>query len=445
MSRKIKIQKVSIWSMGITVAIAVLYSFIVVQSEKEFHILETTTQQYIECEQAARQLRDGSEYLTEQVRMYAMTGNTEYMDNYFEEVNVTRRREEALEEIRKYYDGTDTIDALEKALDYSNRLMETEIYSMRLISEVHGLDQSEWPEELLAVEESAEDQRLNRGARLTKGRNMVSDTQYDTMRTEINSDIKACTDSVLSVTHKKQNRASDIFSDMLVKLRIGIVILVAMLLGLGLMLRHLIVKPLLCYMDSIKKGVIFPVVGAAELQYLAETYNEVCLENQETQKLIRHQAEHDSMTELLNRGSFERVLDVYEKGDSPYALILIDVDTFKTVNDTYGHATGDIILKRVASLLKNAFRSIDFVCRIGGDEFAIVMVEMTSDLKYTIEEKIKWVNEELSRPTEDAPAVSLSVGVAFSDRENPGEDIFKDADKALYNIKENGRNGCGFY
>ena len=118
----------------------------------------------------------------------------------------------------------------------------------------------------------------------------------------------------------------------------------------------------------------------------------------------------------------------------------MDVDIFKSVNDTYGHATGDAILKKVSSLLKSAFRSVDYVCRIGGDEFAIVLVEMTSDLKYTIQEKITAVNQELSEPTDGLPAVSLSVGVAFSDRENPGESIFKDADKALYQSKEDGKD-----
>ena len=141
----------------------------------------------------------------------------------------------------------------------------------------------------------------------------------------------------------------------------------------------------------------------------------------------------------------KKILAIYEKGDAPFAMILVDVDIFKSVNDTYGHATGDAILKKVSSLLKSAFRSVDYVCRIGGDEFASVLVEMTSDLKYTIQEKITAVNQELSEPTDGLPAVSLSVGVAFSDRENPGESIFKDADKALYQIKEHGKHGCGFY
>lgn len=202
---------------------------------------------------------------------------------------------------------------------------------------------------------------------------------------------------------------------------------------------------MIIYDDSIQRGEIFPVVGALELQKLAETYNRVYQENQETQKLIRHQAEHDALTELLNRGSYERILDIYETGDSPFALILIDVDTFKSVNDTYGHAMGDIILQKVATLLKRTFRSIDYVCRIGGDEFAIIMVEMTSDLKYTIEEKIEAVNETLSKEVDGVPAVSLSVGVAFSDRDNAEDNIFKDADKALYYIKEHGRHGCKIF
>ena len=84
--------------------------------------------------------------------------------------------------------------------------------------------------------------------------------------------------------------------------------------------------------------------------------------------------------------------------------------------------------------------------RIGGDEFAIIMVNMTSDLAYTVTEKISEVNRNLSAPeTDEIPPVSLSVGVAFTDRENPGESLFKDADAALYYTKENGRSGCHFY
>ena len=445
MKKKIRIQRVSAWSIGITIVLAVLFTVISMEGNKEFHILEKTTNQYISCEKAAKQLQDGSDYLTEQVRLYAMTGKREYRDLYFEEADVTQRREKALESLKQYFDGTETFQLLQNALHESQDLMNTEYYSMRLVAEAESEAESSLQEELQNTELTEEDRQLSASEKMTKAQQMVCDTRYQNARTEITSNVSECMSSLIENTRNRQGRASTIFSDMYLKLEIAIVVLVALILAICMMVRRLIVKPLLSYNESVLKNEIFPVIGAAELQNLAETYNKVFQENQETQKLIRHQAEHDALTEALNRGSFEKILKVYDNGESQFALILIDVDTFKRVNDTYGHAVGDAILKKVTRLLKQAFRSIDYVCRIGGDEFAIVMVEMTSNLKYTIEEKIAFVNEELGKEEEGIPAVSLSVGVAFADRENPGESIFKDADKALYHVKENGRNGCHFY
>lgn len=445
MSKKIKIQKVSSWSTWITIFVAIVFACISILGEKEFAIVRDTTEQYITCERAAKQLQDGSDYLTEQVRMYAMTGKRKYMDLYFMEADVTRHRDKALDDLKEYFDGTDTFASLKEALSCSKELMNTEYYSMRLISEAMSIKESTLPQEIQKTKLSTEDEKLTAEQKQEKAQEIVSDNKYQSVRTEITNDVTKCMNNLIKLTRNKQGRATTIFSDMYLKQEIGIVILVAMLLAICLMMRHLIVKPLLSYNESVKRGEIFPVIGAAELQTLARTYNKVYEENQETQKIIRHQAEHDALTQLLNRGSFEKVLNVYEKGESQFALILIDVDIFKSINDTYGHAVGDAILKKVATLLKTTFRSIDYPCRIGGDEFALVMVEMTSDLKYTITEKITYMNEVLSNPDDNLPAVSLSVGVAFADRENPGESIFKDADKALYYVKEHGRHGCSFY
>ena len=443
--RKIRIQRVSTCDIAITIILAFLFVFVCVMGEKEFHVLQETTEKYITCESAAKQLQDGSDYLTEQVRLYSMTGQSRYRTLYFEEANKTRRREKALDDLKVYFNGTETFEALQEALECSQELMETEYYSMRLVAEATEKDQRSWPEEIKNVELSAEDKLLSSTDKMEKAQEIVCDDQYQDARTEITADVSKCTTSLIIQTRNKQGRATTIFSDMYLKLEIGIIVLIVLMFSMCMMVRRLIVKPLISYNESITRGEIFPVIGAAELQNLAETYNKVYLENQETQKLIRHQAEHDALTDALNRGSFEQLLRIHEEGNSPFALILIDVDVFKSVNDTYGHATGDIVLKNVANLLKTAFRSIDYVCRIGGDEFAVIMVEMTSDLKYTIDEKMKFIREELQNPEEGVPKVSLSVGVAFTDRENPGDDLFKDADKVLYHVKENGRDGWDFY
>ena len=399
MKRKIKIERVSTWSIITTIIVAILFGFISFQSEKEFHILQTTTEQYILCEKAAKQLQDGSDYLTEQVRLYVMTTEREYLDLYFEEANETQRRENAVTDLKQYFSDTETFDSLESALQCSQELMNTEYYSMRLILEVTG--EQEIPDELKAIELTEEDKQLSNEEKIKKAQKMVCDNSYQEARTEISNDVTKCMNSLIKQTRNKQGRATTIFSDMYLKLEIGILILVVLMLFICFMVRRLIVSPLISYNKSIQKGEIFPVIGAEELQNLAETYNRVYAENQETQKIIRHQAEHDALTELF--------------------------------------------LKKVSKLLKNAFRSIDYVCRIGGDEFAVVMVDVTSNLQYTVEDKITSINKKLAKAEANLPAISLSVGVAFSDRENPGESIFKDADKALYYVKEHGKSGCGFY
>lgn len=146
--------------------------------------------------------------------------------------------------------------------------------------------------------------------------------------------------------------------------------------------------------------------------------------------------------ELLNRRSFDQILSLYEKGRSSFALILADVDVFKQINDTCGHDTGDRILKRVAALLHTTFRSTDYVCRIGGDEFAVIMVDMSRELYYTITDKIAEINGLLAVPEDGLPAVSLSAGVAFSDENGFCGSLFRAADSALYTAKAHGRCGC---
>ena len=125
--------------------------------------------------------------------------------------------------------------------------------------------------------------------------------------------------------------------------------------------------------------------------------------------------------------------------------MMIDVDNFKGLNDTFGHAVGDNVLKRVADILRQSFRSVDILCRIGGDEFAVVMTRVNSSMGPLVLNKIRAANQMLQNPKDGLPPVSLSVGVAFSDRKNPQGDIFHDADTALYRVKEAGRKGCRIF
>ena len=171
--------------------------------EREFHVLQDTTEKYITCENSAKQLQDGSDYLTEQVRLYAMTGQSKYRTLYFEEANTTRRREKALDDLKEYFDGTRTFEALQEALECSQELMNTEYYSMRLVAEATEKDQRSWPEEIKNVQLSAEDKLLSSADKMEKAQQIVCDDQYQDARTEITADVSKCVNSLIIQTRNK--------------------------------------------------------------------------------------------------------------------------------------------------------------------------------------------------------------------------------------------------
>ena len=163
----------------------------------------------------------------------------------------------------------------------------------------------------------------------------------------------------------------------------------------------------------------------------------------EARERLGHAASHDALTGLFNRGAYDLWMESADK--EHMALILIDVDHFKTINDTYGHAVGDQVLQRVAELLKSSFRSVDILCRTGGDEFVVVMTRVNSAMRQLVLDKINHINDLLQHPSNGLPKASISAGAAFSDRKNPQGDLYTDADMALYRVKESGRMGCGIY
>ena len=443
--RRIHVQNISVATIVVTVLLGAACAATFVAGWHQFHALQAETETYIASEKSADQLLSGSDCLTEQVRLAAMTGEEKYVDAYFKEANTTKSREEALSSLKERFQGTEAFNALQEAMNESNDLMATEFHALRLVEEANGTGAQSSHPELADVQLSDDEVAASADEKLARAQDLVSNHAYEAARTVIEYQTDQCISELTTSTRNNQNHASTAFKDIYLKLELFVALFAIFTLLACFLVRKSIVKPLTRFGQCVRSGEPFPVTGAGELQILAETYNQVREENEAAQMLIKHQAEHDALTDLLNRGSYDKLLALYEASGAPFALILIDVDVFKHVNDTYGHAAGDAILKRVASLLKTAFRSIDHICRTGGDEFAIIMVEMTPDLHYTIKEKIDAVNERLANPEEGLPKVSLSVGVAFSEREGAGESIYKDADLALYRTKENGRNGCTFF
>lgn len=156
----------------------------------------------------------------------------------------------------------------------------------------------------------------------------------------------------------------------------------------------------------------------------------------------------DPLTKLHNRRYFQNQLSsmLVEGGNraGPVSLLVIDIDHFKSINDTHGHDVGDEVLKECAARLKKVVRGIDIVARFGGEEFVIVMPDTESYSASRVAERLRLSIEKV--PFEvaggsKALSLTVSVGVATtSEREADGDTLFKQADDALYQAKRGGRN-----
>ena len=154
-------------------------------------------------------------------------------------------------------------------------------------------------------------------------------------------------------------------------------------------------------------------------------------------------AMHDPLTGLYNHTAFDMLL--HDVDPEHTALLLADVDGYDALLAERGQVAAEKALTRVAGALRQSFRASDFVCRIREDEFAVILPRVDSAQRGVILDKVNRTSAALKNPEGDAPAVAISVGIAFGDRENPRGDIFQDADTALSRARVAKRIGCVIY
>ncbi len=162
-------------------------------------------------------------------------------------------------------------------------------------------------------------------------------------------------------------------------------------------------------------------------------------------------AAHDSLTNLLNRGAFthkveQRLEDTDERAAYPGALVLIDADQFKGINDTYGHDVGDMVLKAIARALNDGLREDDIIGRVGGEEFAAFLARIDRrDAEEAAERLRALVSDlEFTSPEGERLSVSISLGCAYFDSATRFEALYRAADRSLYDAKAMGRNRVSF-
>lgn len=189
-------------------------------------------------------------------------------------------------------------------------------------------------------------------------------------------------------------------------------------------------------------NVVIPLILAPPLFfYLLSKLRELAIAHRE----LINVASTDSLTNCLNRRAFSEMVDGYfekvrdEETKETGALLLVDVDHFKSVNDEFGHDRGDEVLKNIAATMKANIREIDLVGRLGGEEFGIFLPGASAERVEAIAERVR-LSVYQSNILPDGRHVSISVGGAVFDQPTRFQLLYKFADQLMYYAKQQGRN-----
>jgi diguanylate cyclase (GGDEF)-like protein len=405
-----------------------------------FYRLSDAERQHSDLIDAVHQLTDASDYLTECVQRFTISGDQRFLDEYFTEAFESNRREEAISRMENNESNGPALEELKEAMFHSVSLMDLEYYAMKLVIEAKGY--TDYPDVLKDVVLSEEDMALSSEDKIRKATELVLNDDYydqkDIIResmheslNEIDKLMKSVMDEELDMLHRELNFV-----------RIVIIIQAVSILIMVRLTSILGINPVLKAVDNIKADSPIPEVGANEFKYLAQAYNKMYHKYRSSLEHLNYKASHDELTGAYNRAGYDLLLESIDL-DTTY-MLLLDVDNFKTINDTYGHEVGDEVLKKLVHVLNGIFRDDDHICRIGGDEFVVFMVHSAAIKKNLIATKIEQINNELEKTEDGLPPISISVGIVNGKDARDKEDLFEKTDAAMYRSKKSGKRTYSF-
>lgn len=394
---------------------------------------------YIALKQASNDVQVASDYLTAQVRLFVANFEKKYMDAYFEEANVTKRRENALETIHHLAEKTSRHEeihsSMSKAVDESMDLMNVEFYAMKLICVDQSISYAEYPDVAKANIESVAPEN-----RKAEALNAVLGDAYVEQKEKITNYVDAAFAIIDELIGDNIKNASKSLNDVIAFQSVIISANVLFAIAIVLILIFVIIKPMDVAFHSIEGNKEINAYGSREFNYIVDAYNDVRSQNEKVKERLTYEAEHDKLTNLYNRTGY---VSLYKRMRlSKVLYILIDVDGFKGINDEFGHDIGDKVLIRIAECLERRFGEDNaFVFRIGGDEFSVLIENVDQSTDDAVVERCEGVNRELSVAQGRVPAISLSIGIAHGDEDDTTDTLFKKADRVLYKVKQTGKSG----
>ena len=437
----LSLRTIHIWLIITVVITSGIVIFMTFRLTNAFQRLSEAEELHTELGNAAHELMDASDYLTESVQRFTVNGDMRFLEQYFTEAFESNRREEALERMNVGQNTSSALQQLREAMNHSVNLMNQEYYAIRLVIEAKGY--TDYPEILDAVEISPEDAYLSEDQKIRRATELVLNDDYYDQKDRIRKDMQESLKEVDSLMQSVKDRELSTLRREIMMACIVIVLQVISILVMVRLTSVLGIHPVLKAVDRIKEDSPIPETGANEFRYLAQAYNKMYSRYRTSLENLNYKASHDELTGAYNRAGYELLVSGLDL-ESTY-MMLLDVDNFKYINDTYGHETGDKILIKLVQVLNSIFRDDDCICRIGGDEFVVFMVHSSGMPQRLIESKIIQINDELAKTEDGLPPISISVGVVNGKNVDDVESLFEKTDAAMYESKKKGKHTYTFY
>ena len=427
------------------VIITIILSAMLVLST--FHLTSTfrriteASEEHMELEKAALELMDASDLLTESVQRYTINGDIRFLNDYFKEAFESKRREEAISKMNADANTAIAIKPLEKALEESIKLMDQEYYAMKLV--IEAIDVKNYPDLLKDIKLTDADMALSPKEKMQLATEKVMNDEYYKQKDLIRYHMQECLKEIDNITNNIDNRQMESMHSELIVVRVIILLLIISILFMVWLTSYLGINPILRATDQIKEDEPISESGANEFRYLAQAYNKMYMVYKKSLEHLNFKASHDELTGAYNRAGYDLLLSSIDM-ESTY-MLLFDVDDFKDINDNHGHEMGDKALIRLVQVFRSCFRSDDYICRIGGDEFIVFMVHSAENKQHLISNKIRQINEELAEGKDGIPPFSVSVGITHGKQASSPDELFEKTDMMLYKAKRNGKSTFAFY
>ena len=446
----IHLRTVSFIFLTVMLALSAVLITSAIKVPLQFQHFEKNSFQFQKVAQSAVTLQEASDFLTDESRLFAITGEWSHLEHYFFEVNENKRREKALEEIKNAGTLDRSTAFLEMALKESKALEEFEYKAMKLVVVAKGYDKNSSynvPAAIENVELSAEEKAMDFKTKMATAWLILFSDKYFSMKKTISSYRANAVEEIFKHNSAVNEYTAKNLMASFYNTIAGIILIVVVSLAFFLIIIVFVVNSLYTFIKSIKNGQKLKAARTKELELLRETYNDMFDMAMEKENLLRQRAEHDELTGLINRRAFKVILKSLKESRESVAYIMLDIDKFKEINDEHGHSVGDKTLKTVAQIISSTFRSTDYAARIGGDEFAVVLSKCDDDeenTKLLIASKMTTLFRKLDEKSQkEIPHTTLSCGIAIS-KSGWNEELIEKADAALYEIKRSGRNGYKF-